>query len=92
MKKTKTKKVDVEKLRDKTVDMKELFWSVIKVMKKPKDLTKQEIRALIIRVGYLDDKEREFYKSILIRKNLTDKDIDRYSKLQLLDRYFPEGV
>lgn len=80
----------MEKLRDKTPNMKELFWKVVRAMKKPKDLTKEEIRALIIRVGYLDNDEYTFYKSVLIRKNLTTKDIDRYSKLQLLDRYFPE--
>lgn len=86
----KSKKVDVEQLRDKNTDMKELFWKIVKTMKKPKDLSKEELRALIIRVGYLDDNEYSFYKSVLIRKNLTEKDKDRYGKLQLLDRYFPE--
>lgn len=87
-----TDPVDVEELRPKEKTLKELFWVVVKQMKKPKDLTKKEIRAIITRVGFLDDNERAYYKSILVRENLTTEDYDRYGKLQLIDVYFPMEV
>ena len=85
------KKVDVEALRDSDPKMKLLFWEVVRGDKKPADLDANEIRALIIRVGYLSDEERVRFASVLVRGNLTEKDVDRYNKLQSLDRYFPVG-
>lgn len=78
----------VEKLRNKNPNMKKLFWEVLNKMKKPRDLNDLEKRALIARVGFLDDEEREFYKSIFTQKNLTNEEKDRYGKLGLLDKYF----
>lgn len=86
------KKVDVEKLRDKNISMKDLFWSVLKEHKKPSELTKTEINALIIRIGYLDNKEREFYKEVLIRDNMPISEFEKYTKLGLMDKYFKEKV
>ncbi len=83
------KKVDVEKLRDTDPKMKALFWEVVRGDKAAEDLTPLEIRALIIRVGFLSDEERTRFDSVLVRDNLTDADVDRYGKLQSLDRYFP---
>ena len=83
------KKVDVEKLRDKDPDYKALFWKVVRGKKAASKLTPDEIEALIRRVGYLDDKERKRFASVLLRQNLTKEQYNRYAQLKSLDRYFP---
>lgn len=85
----KKKKVDVEALRDKDPNLKDLFWEVVRAKKSPKRLTKREKTALIERVGFLDDDERAFYSSVFVREKLTEKEMDRYRKLLLLNKYFP---
>ena len=87
----KGKPINPEKLLDRGVAMKELFWEVVRGNKKADELDELEIRALIIRVGYLSDDERVRFASVLVRENLTDDDVDRYGKLQSIDRYFPVG-
>ena len=85
------KKVNVEALRDSDPRMKDLFWEVVRGDKEVAELDANEIRALIVRVGYLSDDERVRFAPVLVRENLTDFDVDRYNKLQSLDRYFPIG-
>jgi len=83
--------IDVEKLRDKDPVLKDMFWEIVRGARGPHELNEVEIRALIVRVGYLSDDERARFAPVLTRENLTDKDVDRYGKLQTLDRYFPVG-
>jgi hypothetical protein len=60
--------------------------------KEPKDITEPELRILIAKVGYLSDSEREKFKSLLVRENLTKQEVDKYRSVLLLDLYFPKGV
>lgn len=58
--------------------------------KLPQDLSNDEIRYLIDKVGYLSAQERNKFQSILSRDNLIPTEISKYEKLQLIDLYFSE--
>lgn len=62
------------------------------VAKNPEDLTEQEFRFLVKRVGYLSDTERAKFQSILKVSKLTEKEYDKYKDSQLLDTYFIEDI
>lgn len=80
--------INVKELRDTNAEMKALFWEIIGSMKAPQKLNDMEICALIKRVGYLSDDERAYYNSVLIRDNMPPDEIERYTKLQLINKYF----
>ena len=72
------------------VDFKTLFYGALK--KDPDDLTEEEVRALIFRSHYLSDGERYKFRFILVRENLTDAEVERFTRLfpvQKFEKYFP---
>jgi hypothetical protein len=71
-----------------SAELKEHFYTALK--KEVKDLSEIEIKALINRIGFLSDTERDKFKSVLIRANLSKDEEIRYINLGLYNRYFPE--
>ena len=58
------------------------------IAKEPNQLTEEEFRYLVSRIGYLSDTERAKFAPILKKPRLTKDEFEKYSELQTLDLYF----
>ena len=66
------------------------FWQIVNEGIPEADLTEDDHRILISRAGFLRKSERQAYKNVFVRENLTEEEKYNYRKALLIEAYFPK--